>query len=122
MWIDGDILCGRYSDGLHLNLDIAKACVEARIFFAKGKSYPILVDMTGLKSTSKEASRYMATMGATLVSAGALVVGSPFNRFMGNIFLKIDKPPVPTRLFTREIEAKEWLMQFVQTEDAVHTN
>jgi hypothetical protein len=30
---------------------------------------------------------------------------------MGNIFPSINKPLIPTRLFTNEKEAKEWLKQ-----------
>jgi hypothetical protein len=65
--------------------------------------------MRGIKSTTKEARRYLATIGATLVMAGALITGSPLNRALGNIFLTIDKPSVPTKLFTSETKALEWL-------------
>lgn len=114
MWMDNGILCARYEPDLHLSLDVAKACVEARIFFSKGEAYPLLVDMKGIKSTTKEARTYMATMGATLVKAGALITGSAINRTIGNLFLKIDRPPVPLRLFTSEEKARIWLRQFVE--------
>lgn len=113
MWMEGEILCGSYTKDLHLSLEVAKACVEARLIFSKGKMSTLLVDMRGIKSTTKEARQYMATIGATLVSACALITGSGFNRAMGNIFLFIDKPAVPTKLFTDERKAKEWLQQFL---------
>jgi hypothetical protein len=69
--------------------------------------------MTGIKSISKEAKRYMATIGNTLVKAGALITGSTMGRTIGNISLTIDKPEVPTRLFTDEKKAKQWLRQYV---------
>jgi hypothetical protein len=55
----------------------------------------------------------MATIGATLVKACALITGSGFNRTLGNIFLTIDKPAVPTKLFTDEGKAREWLQQYL---------
>lgn len=113
LWMDDGILCCRYSDNLHVSLDVAKACVESRIFFAKGNSYPLLIDMKGIKSTTREAREYMASVGVTLVKAGALITGSPFNRMLGNIFLTIDRPPVPTRLFTNEVAARQWLSQYL---------
>jgi hypothetical protein len=113
MWLEEGILCGRYANDLHLSLEVAKSCVEARIFFTKGKSYPLLVDMTGIKSTTKEARDYMASIGATLVTAGALITRSSVSKTIGNIFLTIDKPPVPVRMFTNEEKAREWLKQFL---------
>jgi hypothetical protein len=108
---NGIIYC-RYTPDLHLNLEVAKACVEARIFFSKGKGYPLLIDMKGIKSTTGAARKYLATMGATLVTAGALLTGSVLNKTLGNLFLKIDMPPVPTKMFTNEEKAKLWLRQY----------
>jgi hypothetical protein len=114
LWMDDEgFLCARYADGLHLTLETATSIVESRIFFAKGNSYPVLVDMRGIKSTTKKAREYMATMGSTLVIAGALITGSPWNRTLGNLFLTIDKPQVPTRLFTNELNARLWLKQYL---------
>lgn len=113
MWMDGEFLCARYAADLHLSLDVAKACVEARIFFTKGLAFPLLIDMRGIKSTTREARLYMASVGATLVKAAALITGSSVNRTIGNIFLKIDRPPVPLKLFISEVKARQWLSQFV---------
>ena len=111
-WMEGDLLCCKYANDIHLSLDIAKTLVESRIFFSKGNSYALLIDMRGIKSTTREARRYLATVGATLVKAGALNTGSPMNRTLGNIFLKIDKPEVPLKLFTDEGKARQWLVPF----------
>ena len=113
MWMDGEIICGEYARDLHLSLEVAKTCVEARLFFSKGKMRALLIDMRGIKSTTKPAREYMATIGATLVKACALITGSGFNRTLGNIFLTIDKPAVPTKLFTDEGKAREWLQQYL---------
>jgi hypothetical protein len=114
LWMDAEgFLCARYADDLHLTLEVATAIVESRIYFAKGNSYPVLVDMRGIKSTTKKAREYMATIGSTRVTAGALITGSPWNRTLGNLFLTIDKPEVPTRLFTNELSARLWLKQYL---------
>jgi len=112
MRIEGDIMYCRYADNLHVSLDVARAVVESRIYFAKGRSFPLLVDMRGIKSTTREARTYLATIGCTLVTAGALITGSVFNRTLGNIFLTIDKPLVPSKLFTSEDKARTWLSGF----------
>lgn len=112
-WMDQEFLCCRYADGLHLSLDVAVFAVESRIFFAKGQSYPLLIDMRGIKSTTRKARQHMATIGATLVKGAALITGSSINRALGNIFLTIDKPEVPIKMFTKEGHARQWLMQYV---------
>jgi hypothetical protein len=113
MWMEENILCARYADNLHMTLEIAKSCVGARVFFSKGESYALLIDMKGIKSVTPEARTYMASFGTLMVKAGALITGSALNKTLGNIFLAIDKPPVPTKLFTSEEKAREWLQQFV---------
>lgn len=114
MWMQDGILCARYAPDLHVSIDVARIVVEARIFFSKGQSYPLWVDMKGIKSTTREARTYLASVGATLVTAAALITGSPVNRTIGNIFLKIDKPPVPLKLFTDEQKAMEWVRGFLK--------
>ena len=113
MWKDGEIICGEFMKDIHLSLEVAKSCVDARLFFSGGKMVSLLVDMRGIKSTTKPAREYMATIGTTLVKACALITGSGFNRMLGNIFLVIDKPVVPTKLFTDKGKAREWLQQYL---------
>lgn len=112
-WMDQGFLCCRYADDLHLSHEVAVFVVESRIFFAKGEGYPLLIDIRGIKSTTRKARQHMATIGATLVKGAALITGSAINRTLGNIFLKIDRPPVPIKLFTNEASAREWLKQYI---------
>ena len=80
---------------------------------SKGISYPVLANIKGVKSITKEAREYLAEEGTRLVKAGAIIIGSPLNKMLGNIFLTINNPKVPTKLFTDEKEAKEWLRQYL---------
>ena len=113
MWMSDGILCARYAANLDVTLDVAKTVVEARIFYSKGQRYALWVDMRGIKSMTREARSYLASVGATLVTGAALITGSAVNRTLGNIFLKIDKPPVPIKLFTDEQKAMEWVRQYL---------
>jgi hypothetical protein len=113
MWMENNLICAQYANDLDMTLDVAKSCVDARLTFSQGKSYPLLVDMRGIKSVTPEARKYMASIGAILVKAGALITGSPLNRTIGNIFLAIDRPPVPLKLFTDEQKARQWLEKFL---------
>jgi hypothetical protein len=112
LWIDQGILFCEYADHLEMDLNIAKLCVESRVEFSKGISYPVCIRVKKIKSIDKQARQYLANEGTALVKAGALIIGSPVTKILGNIFLQIDKPSVPTRLFTNEEEGIEWLKKF----------
>lgn len=109
---EGDVVICKYADDLHLSLDIAKACVESRIFYTRGEDSLLLVDMRGIKSTTGQARHYMATVGTTKVIAAALITGTVFNRALASVFLAVNKPAIPTRLFADYEQARQWLLQF----------
>ena len=74
---------------------------------------PLLTDGRNVKSSTREARmRYTAEL-PRIVSAMAVLVGSPASRVTGNIYLAVNKPSFPTRLFTSEEEALVWLKGFV---------
>ena len=113
IWKEDGILYATSSDNLNIDLDTAIQCVHERIKFSNGTSYPCLFDMSNVRSANKQAREYMANEGAKYVRAGALLVDSPLTKTIGNIFLTVNKPPVPTKLFTDETEAKNWLTQYL---------
>ena len=109
---EGPVLHCVFTDCPHLDLEIAKHCVQQRLAISAGISYPCLIDMRDLKSVSTEAREYMAAQGATGVKAGALLIGSQVTKMIANIFLLINKPKVPTKMFTDEKAAREWLKKY----------
>lgn len=112
IWMEEEIIFVKFIDKLDMTLEKAQSAVEARLSVCAGISYPVLVDMRGIRSVTREAREYLAGEGTRLIKAGALLVESPLSRTLGNIFLWINKPEVPTRLFSDEKEAKEWLKKF----------
>jgi hypothetical protein len=42
-----------------------------------------------------------------------LVEGSPFGRMMGNVYLRIARPGIPTQLFAEEAQARKWLTDYL---------
>jgi hypothetical protein len=111
--IEKGILHCVYSENLHLNLEMAVQCVKERIEFSKGISYPCLIDIGGIKAVDSEARAYMATEGAKLVKAAALLTNSIYTKILGNIFLTINKPEIPVRLFSDKAAAIKWLKQYL---------
>ena len=72
---------------------------------------PLLIDIRTAQPLDADARHHYS--GQTLVerfSALALLVeGSPFGRMMGNVYLRIARPGIPTQLFSDEARAVEWL-------------
>ena len=72
----------------------------------------LLIDIRLIASISRDARRLFASDEVSNtygVRALALILGSPVSTFIGNFWQAINRPPHPTRLFTDEAKAVEWL-------------
>ena len=95
-----------------MDLPFTEASVKHRLKFMEGKSYPCFFDITQVKQSTKEARDYLANEGNELVAASAILVSSPMLKMMANFFIQVNKPKNPTRLFTSQESALEWLAHF----------
>lgn len=81
--------------------------------FFKDKKFPILIDARNIKSMSYEARHHFSAHGReTKTNAFGIIIGSSISRVLGNFYLGINKPAVPTKLFDNESDATQWLRQF----------
>ncbi|WP_170871831.1 hypothetical protein [Pontibacter indicus] len=95
-----------------LDLDKARICVQDRLGYIDGQVYPSLFDITQVKHSTKEARDYLADEGNAGVVASAILVTSPMVKMAANIYIHVNKPKNPTRMFTSKEEAVQWLSQF----------
>lgn len=80
-----------------------------------GKKIPNLVLMGKHSTADKEGRAFsVSEKGSRFRNADAFVITSLAQKIVANFYLKIEKPSVPTRFFTKEEEAVEWLSQFVK--------
>ncbi len=80
-----------------------------------GEVSPVLLDIRGLKSTDQESRQFASSEELeVLKSATGILIGSPVSKVIGNLFLRLNKPQRPTRLFTSEAKAIEWLKGFIE--------
>lgn len=104
-----------FTPNIVISIDVAKQIVEDRLRFTNGKTWPLLVDIKGLVFVDTVSRKYFATAKALqYVSAGALVAGSLISRLAGSIYIKIDKPVIPAKLFTDKAKALKWLKKMVK--------
>jgi len=116
VWLgEDDIVRAVYAPKAEVQLADAKENIAALVEVSKGKRVLLLADSRPLKSITREAREYFAGKKAAKVeNACALLIGSHVSKIIGNFFLGINKPSYPTRLFTSETQAIEWLKGFLE--------
>ena len=96
------------------DLEDATAAISAMNELTGGRRSPLLVDLHDSGQQTRPARLEFARRG-DLVSAVALIVGTPLSRIMGNFYLSVNKPEYPARLFDDEASALAWLQATVVT-------
>lgn len=116
MWIDEfGILRTVMKEGMHVTLQDAEAHIAAGLELTGGNKHPILVNFQNIKSMDRSARAFYAGSNTTrLEKAVAIVIGSPIGQIIGNFFIGLNRSTVPTRLFTSEETAMEWLKEFCE--------
>lgn len=114
-WMGEDGICRtKVKEGSDISLEDAMENTVVVTSFFKDKKFPIMIDARGIKSMSREARNHFSARGRdSKTNSFGIIVKSPISRVVGNFFLGISKPSVPTKLFENEEEAKQWLMQFI---------
>ena len=109
------LLVVRVNAGAAQSLDDAKENLAAAVSQTAGQRRPLLIDIRSAKPLDADARHHYS--GQTLVdsfSALALLVeASPFGRMMGNVYLRIARPGIPTQLFGEEPQALKWLTNYL---------
>jgi hypothetical protein len=104
------IIVQRLRNNAKQSLVDARENIDAFIQLAEGQKRPCIVDGRVAGTAEPGVREYYATPNSTrLTLALALLVGSAAMRVVANLFLTLNKPSVPTRMFTSEAEALEWL-------------
>ncbi len=111
IWLEDDgIVRVKVKPNIEISLQDAQAAIRAVSNVCGGKRCPALVDMRGLVGMDRGARLYFAgEETAKVESAAALIIESLLSKAIGNFFMGLNKPIIPTRLFTSEEEALAWL-------------
>ncbi|MBL7913342.1 MAG: hypothetical protein JNJ41_19925 [Bacteroidia bacterium] len=79
------------------------------------KPYVILVTSGELASLTKEARELSASKAfITKALAKGIIVDSTAKKIIGNFYLNVNKPFLPTKLFSEKEKALKWLLTFVK--------
>jgi hypothetical protein len=118
-WLDDEgIIHGQEQHGTNFELSDAMEAMAAIRKLADGRKRGLLIDITNLRTMSREARAYFTKPEhAEVLHAVAMKIGSHFSRALGNIFLGLNKPATPTRLFNDDESALAWLRTFHRNGD-----
>jgi hypothetical protein len=108
---DEGVVIVRIRDGAYQSLDDAKTNLATALAATAGRRRPLLVDIRTAQPLDADARHHYS--GQTLVDGflalALLIESSPFGRMMGNVYLRVARPGIPTQLFADERRAVEWL-------------
>lgn len=100
--------------GVELTLTGAQETMAAYLKVSKGSKLPLLVDTKEMKSMTRESRLYYASEETAKTGrAVAIIVGTPVSKVLGNFYIGLSNPHLPSRLFTSEQDALAWLKGFL---------
>jgi len=108
---DDNILFWDYAPKTKIDISIAKELVKNRLEYSKGKLMYTFIDFTNVQSVTKEARDYMNSPEGGLkgILGGAFLSNSIVSNVFVNLYLKINKPSIPAKFFTKREDAIFWL-------------
>lgn len=112
-WMYNGILYFVYHSIPLLDHYMAKSIVQERLEFQQGRYYPVLCDTSGIQDATKLARDYLALEGSTLTKAVAIVDHRSVAKSMLELYLKRNRPLVPTAVFSDNIAAQKFLHPYI---------
>jgi hypothetical protein len=107
---DDRIITVRVRPGISQTVADAERNLAAALELRNGEPRAILVDIRVAVPLSADVRRTYSGKALTGFSALALLIkANPLGRMIGNVYLQIANTPIPTRLFTDEVAALQWL-------------
>jgi len=76
-----------------------------------------LTEVTHVQPPDRETREYVLKESPNLFKAVAVISNSVLGRMIANILFRMKNQPYPTKMFSNENEAKEWLKQYLNDGD-----
>ena len=113
--IKDDIMYADYKEVV-IALPDAKKMLADRIMFQQREHYDCipLVHHFKAKYVNKAARKYLGDEGVVGLNASAFIVKTLAAKTLVNIFLFMEKPKLPIRVFEDELTAVNWIKGFVE--------
>lgn len=98
-----------------MTLADAIEAIKAQAQVGGGIRRPLLVNVGSIKSMDRDARIYLGAKEAqSVVTATAIIVKTVAAKIIATFFMGLNKTLYPTRMFTSEDEAVNWLREFLK--------
>jgi hypothetical protein len=113
--LDNGIIRVQFKDGSEISAKESAIICEHIWELAEYKNALVLM-IAGNNTEFDESARTFSAgpEGTKFTLADAIVVNSLAHKLIANFYLKINKPLVPTRVFSNEHDAEKWLLSFIK--------
>ena len=118
-WIEDDILYSQFKKPTDGTIENIKAIIDLRTKISDGDKQYWCYDFNGIKSYDKDARDYAEKNGQEDLAACAAVLNSHIAKFILNAFMRLKKPIVPLKGFTKKNDAIIWLNQLKEKNEKV---
>ena len=110
------IVITRILPGVQQNLNDAVENVSVSAEACGGRRAPIVVDLRQAMTLDAETRHYYTGKRLTdcFTSLAILVPVGAFGKMMGNLYLRVASPGIPSRLFDSEADAIQWSARYVK--------
>ncbi len=123
MWFDDQgILCSVYKKDAVLTKKALERSFELIRMHTGNKKVCWLGEVSHLTPPDKETRDFSAEETPKFIKALAILSYSPFGNFIANLFLTLKNPPYPTKIFSDENKAREWLSVYLKNNTAESKN
>jgi hypothetical protein len=108
--LEGVIIENIIKEGVTLEVSDVVKIKEINLRLCENKNYALLVDAKAGSTINDEARSMLASAElAHFNMAKAVILYTQKQKILGNIYLRVNKPHVNTRLFTNRAKALKWL-------------
>ncbi|MBI3518003.1 MAG: hypothetical protein HY062_01415 [Bacteroidetes bacterium] len=108
--LEEDILLVEMKEGAELGTEEMKVLLQQAVEFVNHKKYYAVIDTRTFYDSTPEARNYYAESDYSKYRyADAFIVNSLPMRLLVNFYITFNKPKIPSKMFTNEIAAYEWL-------------
>ncbi len=104
-----------YSKSVLRTVSLMEANVKLVKQITGGKPVPLLIFLKNSPMPDKATRQYSKEKIPELYSAMAMVSKPGLSAFIMKLLFAFQKPPIPMKSFTDELEAKAWLMSLSST-------
>lgn len=108
-WFEDGILFSEFKYEIVLTLKHSEELIKIRHELSKGKNQYWVYSSKNIKEMTKETKEYANLYGQDFLDAAAILVHSPYEKFLMKIFFQVKKPKVKVKVFTEKEEAVKWI-------------